>query len=159
MVSDGRGGPLTFVPSPGRMSGAKGALERLPQAERRPGDKGYGADWLRDEPKARTVRVRIPARGERKRPASPTRTLRTKRRRTGNAFSRLEDWRATALRCTRRGDLLLPAIALAAAVIVWLPLRAWSLAVLARGDAVGDAISASCRGTLARWGGFEPPTP
>ena len=55
MVSDGRGRPLTFFLSPGQMSDAKGALvlmAQLPQAKRLLGDKGYDADWLRDELKA-----------------------------------------------------------------------------------------------------------
>jgi IS5 family transposase len=78
MVSDGRGRPLTFFLSPGQMSDAKGALvlmAQLPQAKRLLGDKGYDADWLRDELKARSVRVCIPARSKRKRPASHNRKL------------------------------------------------------------------------------------
>jgi hypothetical protein len=39
-----------------------------------------------------------------------------------NAFARLKDWRGIAMRYTRCGDLFLSAIALAAAVILWLPL-------------------------------------
>lgn len=72
MVSDGRGRPLNFFLSPGQMSDAKGALvllAELPPAKRLIGDKGYDADWLRDELKARSVRVCIPARSGRSRPA------------------------------------------------------------------------------------------
>ncbi len=43
-----------------------------------------------------------------------------KRCRIENAFARLRNWRAIAMRYTRRGDLFLSAIALAAAVIFWL---------------------------------------
>src|SRR4028118_1035735 len=73
MVSDGRGRPLTFFLSPGQMSDAKGALvllADLPPAKRLIGDKGYDADWLRDELKSRGLRVGTPARSGRNRPAS-----------------------------------------------------------------------------------------
>jgi transposase len=123
MVSDGRGRPLTFVLSPGQMSDAKGALvllaEMLP-AKRLLGDKGYDADWLRDELKGRGVRVCIPARSGRNRPAAHNRRLYRKRHRIENAFARLKDWRSIAMRYTRCGDLFLSAIALAASVIFWL---------------------------------------
>jgi transposase len=125
MVSDGRGRPLNFFLSPGQMSDAKGALvllSELPRAKRLIGDKGYDADWLRDELKARGVRVCIPARSGRNCPASHNRKLYKKRCRIENAFARLKDWRGIATRYTRCGDLFLSAIVLAAAVIFWLPL-------------------------------------
>ena len=125
MVSDGRGRPLTFFLSPGQMSDAKGALvllAEMPRAKRLLGDKGYDADWLRDELKARGVRVCIPARNGRNHPASHNRRLYKKRCRIENAFARLKDWRGIAMRYTRCGDLFLSAIALAAAVICWMPL-------------------------------------
>jgi transposase len=124
MVSDGRGRPLTFFLSPGQMSAAKGAfvlLAEMPSAKRLLGDKGYDADWLRDELKARGVRVCSPARSKRKRPATHNRKLSKKRCRIENAFARLKDWRGIAMRTTRCGDLFLSAIAFAAAVIFWLP--------------------------------------
>jgi transposase len=123
MVSDGRGRPLTFFLSPGQMSDAKGALvllAEMPRAKRLIGDKGYDADWLRDELKARGVRVCIPARSGRNHPASHNRKLYKKRCRIEIAFARLKDWRGIATRYTRCGDLFLSAIALAAAVIFWL---------------------------------------
>ncbi|WP_425414923.1 IS5 family transposase [Rubellimicrobium mesophilum] len=123
MVSDGKGRPLTFFLSPGQMSDAKGALvllAEMPRAKRLIGDKGYDADWLRDELKARGVRVCIPARSKRKRPATHNRKLYKKRCRIENAFARLKDWRGIAMRYTRCGDLFLSAIAVAATVIFWL---------------------------------------
>ena len=105
------------------MSDAKGALvllAKLPPAKRLLGDKGYDADWLRDELKARGVRACIPARSGRNRPATHNRKLYKKRCRIENAFARLKDWRALATRYTRCGDLFLSAIALAATVIFWL---------------------------------------
>jgi transposase len=80
------------------------------------------ADWLRDELEARSVRVGIPARTGRNRPATHTRTLYTKRGRIEIAVARLKDWRGIALRYTRCGDRFLSAIALAATVIFRLPL-------------------------------------
>jgi transposase len=123
MVSDGRGRPLDFVLSPGHLSEAKGALVLLaerPPAKRLLGDKGYEADWLRDEPKARGVRACLPARSQRKRPATYHRTLYKTHGRSENAFARLNDWCAIATRHARCGDLLLSAIALAATVIFWM---------------------------------------
>ena len=125
MVSDGKGRPLTFFLSPGQMSDARGALvllASLPTAKRLLGDKGYDADWLRDELKARGVRVCVPARSGRSRPTSHNRKLYKKRCRIENAFAKLKDWRSIAMRYTRCGDLFLSSIALAAAVIFWLPL-------------------------------------
>ena len=123
MVSDGKGQPLTFFLSPGQMSHARGALvllAELPRAKRLLGNKGHDADWLRDELKARGVRACIPARSGRIRTDSDNRKLYKKRCRIENAFARLKDWRAIAMRYTRCGDLFLSAIALAAAVIFWL---------------------------------------
>lgn len=104
------------------MSDARGAivlLADLPAAKRILGDRGYDADWLREELKSRGLRTCIPARRGRRRPASHN----EKRCRIENAFARLKDWRAIATRYTRCGDLFLSAIALAAAVILWLPRR------------------------------------
>jgi transposase len=59
MVSDGRGRPLTFLLSPGQMSDARGALvllASLPSA-RLLGDKGFDANWLRAELRARSLWV------------------------------------------------------------------------------------------------------
>ena len=42
--------------------GALVLLAEMPHAKRLIGDKGYDADWLRNELKARNVRVCIPAR-------------------------------------------------------------------------------------------------
>ena len=103
MVSDGRGRPLNFFLSPGQMSDAKGALvllAELPPTKRLLGDKGYDADWLRDELKSRGVRACIPARRKRKRPASHNRKL-NKPRRIEKALARLKDWRGLATPCTR----------------------------------------------------------
>jgi transposase len=124
MVSDGQGRPLTFFLSPGQMSDARGALvllADLPQAKRLLGDRGYDADWLRDELRARGVRICIPARRGRRHPASHNKRLYRKRCRIENAFARLKDWRSIATRYTRCADLFLSAICLAATVIFWLP--------------------------------------
>jgi IS5 family transposase len=123
MVSDGKGRPLTFFLSPGQMSDARGALvllAQLPPAKRLLGDKGYDADWLRNELKARGLRICIPGRRGRLHPARHNKRLYQKRCRIENAFARLKDWRGIAMRYTRCGDLFLSAIALAAAVIFWL---------------------------------------
>ena len=61
------------------------------------------------------LRIRIPARRGRRSPASHNRRLqRRTRHRIEDAFARLKDWRRIAPRHTRRSDLLLSAIRLAA---------------------------------------------
>lgn len=123
MVSDGRGRPLTFFLSPGQMSDARGALvllTDLPRAKRLLGDRGYDADWLRDELKSRGLRICIPARRGRRLPARHNKRPYRKRCRIENAFARLKDWRGIATRYTRCADLFLSAIGLAATVIFWL---------------------------------------
>ena len=70
---------MTFFLSPGQMSHARGALvllAEMPRAKRLIGDKGYDADWLRDELKAQGIRVCIPARTGRNRPATHNTTYR-----------------------------------------------------------------------------------
>ncbi|KGJ01417.1 transposase [Paracoccus halophilus] len=124
MVSDGRGRPLTFFLSPGQMSDARGAvvlLGDLPKAKRLLGDKGYDADWFREELKRMGMRTCIPPRTKRKRPATYNKRLYRKRHRIENAFARLKDWRRIATRYDRCGDLFLSAICIAAIVIFWLP--------------------------------------
>ena len=94
MVSDGKDRPLTFFLSPGHMSDAKGALvllAEMPPAKRLLGDKGYDADWLRDELKAKGLRVCIPGRRGRLHPARHNKRLYKKRCRIENAFARLKD--------------------------------------------------------------------
>ncbi len=123
MVSDGKGRPLAFFLSPGQMSDARGTLVLmvdLPTAKRLLGNRGYHAGWLRAELKSRGLRVCIPGRRGRLRPATHNRRLHKKRHRIENAFARLKDWRAIAMRYTRCAALFLSAIALAAAVIFWL---------------------------------------
>jgi IS5 family transposase len=95
-------------------------LAELPRAKRLLGDKGYDADWLRAELKARGVRACIPARSGRNRPASQNRKHYKKHCRIENAFAPLKDWRGIAMRYTPCADLFLSAIALAAVVIFWL---------------------------------------
>ena len=96
-------------------------LGDLPRAKRPLGDRGCDADWLREEPKGRGLRICIPARRGRRRPASHNKRLHRTRHRIENAFARLKDWRRIATRHTRRSDLLSSATCRAATVIFWLP--------------------------------------
>ena len=99
MLGDGRGRPLNFFLSPGQMSDAKGALvllAEMPPAKRLLGDKGYDADWLRDELKARGVRVCIPARSKPNRPAPHNRKLYKKRCRSVSSCQKKARWRTAA---------------------------------------------------------------
>ena len=104
------------------MRGALVHLAELRSAKRLIGDKAYDADWRRDELKARSVQAYMRARTGRNRPATHSRRLYKKRCRIENASARLKDWRGIAMRYTRCSDLFLSTIALAAAVVFWLPL-------------------------------------
>ena len=124
MVSDGKGRPMTLFPVPWtdkRRSMSLGAPRQLPVAKRILGNRGYDADWLRDELKGRGLRICIPARRGRRRPACHNKRLYKKRCRIENAFACLKDWRGIATRYTRCVDLFLSAIGLAATVLFWLP--------------------------------------
>ena len=84
-------------------------LADLPPAKRPLGDRGCDADWLREEPKGRGLRICIPARRGRRSPASHNRRLHRTRHRIEDAFARLKGWRRIATRHTRhtrRSDLL-----------------------------------------------------
>ncbi len=103
MVSDGRSRPLYFFLSLGQMSDARGALVLLASlliAKRLLGDKGYNADWLRDELKSGGLRVCIPGRRGRLHPSKHNRRLCKKRCRIENASAKLKDWRGIAMRLT-----------------------------------------------------------
>ena len=78
MICDGLGRPLTFFPSPGQMSDAKGALallNDLPLARMLLADKGYDADWFRHALEDRGIAACIPARRGRRNAASHDRKL------------------------------------------------------------------------------------
>jgi IS5 family transposase len=103
MVSDGRGRPLTFFLSPGQMRDARGALvllAELPAAKGILGDRAHDADRVREELKSRGLRICIPARRRRRRPASHNKRLYKKRCRIENALARLKDWHGIATRLT-----------------------------------------------------------
>ncbi len=67
-------------------------------------DKGYDADWLRDELKSRGLRACNPARSKRRRPATHNRKLYKERCWIENAFARLKDWGGIAMCHTRCRD-------------------------------------------------------
>ena len=123
MVCDALGRPLTFFLSPGQMSDAKGALalrSALPPAKVLLADKGYDADWFREDLEDMGIDACIPARRGRKNPASHDRDLYKQRHRIENLFARPKDWRRIATRYDRCGDLFPSAICIAAIVIFWL---------------------------------------
>ena len=80
----------------------------------------------RNDLNARGLRILIPACSRRRHPATHNRTRHKKRCRIKNDFACLKNWRGLAMRCTRCGDLLLSAIALAAAASFWMPWSGWS---------------------------------
>jgi IS5 family transposase len=86
--------------------GALGLLAALPAAQRILGDRGCAAAGLREGLKGRELRLCIPARRGRRRPAGHSRRLDKQRHRSESACARRTGWRAIATRDSRRGELL-----------------------------------------------------
>ena len=82
-------------------------------------DKGYDADWLRKDLRARGVTPVIPGTRARKRPVRYDKTRYRDRWRTEAAFCRLKDFRRIATRYDKLARNYASAIALAAVIAFW----------------------------------------
>jgi transposase len=86
------------------MSDDKGAalmIEALPPAKQLLGDKGYDADWFRQELAKRGIAACIPSRSNRKKPIEHDRKLYRQRHRIENMFGQLKHWRRIHTRYDR----------------------------------------------------------
>jgi len=95
-------------------------LKGLPQVDWLLGDRGYDADWFREELKDKGIRACIPGRKQRKVIVKYDKRRYKSRNRIEIMFGRLKDWRRVATRYDRCPKVFLSAIALAAIVIYWL---------------------------------------
>ena len=105
------------------MSDFKGAAimaEKIPQAEVLIADKGYDADWFREELKQRKIAACIPPKSNRKRHIPFDKTIYRKRHKIENMFGRLKDWRRIHVRYDRCAHAFMSAIVIAAIVIFWI---------------------------------------
>src|SRR6185503_2677581 len=91
-VCDGQGRPLIMLLSEGQMSDYKGAakmLPALPKAKELIADKGYDADWFRNELAKRRITACIPSKSNRKTPIEHDQTLYRQRHKIEIMFGRL----------------------------------------------------------------------
>ncbi len=118
----GLGAPLRMFLTAGQRSdciGARALLDSLPPAKHMLADRGYDADWYREELENRGVTLCIPSRKGRKTPIPHDETRYRLRHKIENSFARLKDWRRIATRYDRCPKVFLSARALAAVVIFW----------------------------------------
>lgn len=122
-VCDREGKPVCLLLTQGQMSDYKGAallLPVLPKAKELLADRGYDADWFRDELDKRGIAACIPSKRNRKKPIPHDEELYKKRHKIENMFSRLKDWRRVATRYDRCAHTFFSAILIAATVIYYL---------------------------------------
>ena len=122
-VTDATGRPIRFFVTAGQVSdytGARALLSSLPDADWLLGDRGYDADWFREDLINKKITPCIPGRRSRDTPVKYDKRRYRKRNRIEIMFGRLKDWRRVATRYDRSPTVFLSAIALAATVIFWL---------------------------------------
>lgn len=84
-------------------------------------DQGYNADWFRQALRDYGRRPCIPGRAGRSRLIRHGKQLYRQHHKIEIMFGRLKDWRRIATRYDRCAHTFMSAIALAAAVLFWLP--------------------------------------
>ena len=122
-VADAHGRPIRLFMTAGQVSDYTGAAAMsgsLPKADWLLADKGYDADWLRNDLKDKGIRACIPGRKSRNTPVRYDKRRYKSRNRIEIMFGRLKDWRRVATRYDRCPIVFLSAVALAATVIFWL---------------------------------------
>lgn len=122
-VTDALGRPIKMFMTAGQVSdytGARALVESLPEAKTLLADRGYDADWFRNELIEKDISPCIPSRKNRKEPIPHDEKLYKDRHKIEIMFGRLKDWRRVATRYDRSPTVFLSAIALAAIVIFWL---------------------------------------
>lgn len=122
-VTDALGRPLRMFLTAGQRSyyiGARALLDSPPPAEHMLADRGYDADWYREELESRGITPCIPSRKGRRVPICHDQARYRQHHKTENSFARLQDWRRVATRYDRCPKVFLSAIALAALVLFWL---------------------------------------
>ena len=123
MVGDAPGRPPTLFLSPGRMSGAKGALalrDSLPPTTVLSAEQGYDADRFREALEDKEIAACIPARRGHKPPPVMAQKLHKQHHRIEKLLARLRGWRRIATRYDRCREPFLSAICIAAMVMFWL---------------------------------------
>ena len=92
----------------------------LPKADWLLADRGHDADWFINALKDKGIKPCIPGRKSRGKPVKHDKRHYKRRNRIEIMFGRLKDWRRVATRYDRCPKVFLSAVALAAAVMLWL---------------------------------------
>lgn len=100
--------------------GARALVGGLPKADALIADRGYDADWFRNDLTDMGIAPCIPSRRGRTTPIPHDAELYRRRHQIENTFARLKDWRRIATRYDRCPKAFLSACALAAVVMFWL---------------------------------------
>ena len=122
-VTDAVGRPIRFFMTAGQVSdytGARALVSSLPAAEWLLGDRGYDADWFREDLENMGITPCIPGRKSRDKVIKYDKRRYKRRNRIEIMFGRLKDWRRVATRYDRCPKVFLSACALAAVVMFWL---------------------------------------
>ena len=122
-VTDAVGRPIRMFSSAGQTSdyiGARALLAHLPTAKNMLADRGYDADWYREELGTKRINPCIPSRKSRKIHIPHDAVRYKNRHKIKTTFARLKDWRRIATRYDRCPKVFLSACALAAVVMFWL---------------------------------------
>ena len=120
---NGEGKPVALYLTAGQVSDYKGAkvlLPILPQSEYLIADKGYDADWLRDELAENNIEPCIPPRKNRIEDIQYDKILYKQRHKIENLFAKIKDWRRIAMRYDRCSHTFFSAICLASSLIFFL---------------------------------------
>ncbi|PZX16494.1 transposase [Palleronia aestuarii] len=121
-VTDSIGRPIRFFITAGQVSdhtGARALSGSLSAAEWLLGDRGYDADWFREDLAGKGMTPCIPRRKSRDMPVRYDK----RRSRIEIMFGRLQNWRRAATRYDRCPKVSLSAIALAGSVPFWLSIN------------------------------------
>jgi transposase len=122
-VTDALGRPIRMFLTAGNVSdyvGAWAMVGSLPQADWLLSDRGYDADWFRNDLKNMKIEPCIPSRKSRKVAIPLDRSRYKICHKIENMFGKLKDWRRIATHYDRCPELFLSVIALVAIVLFWL---------------------------------------
>jgi putative transposase len=97
-------------------------MKDLPDADSLLADKGYDADWFREELRQRGVEPCIPPMRHRKMQLSDNIDLYKRRHKIENMFDRLKDWRRIATRDDRFAHTCFSSICVACSFLCYLGL-------------------------------------
>ena len=103
-VTDALGRPIRIFLTAGNVSdyvGARAMVGSLPQADWLLADRGYDADWFRNDLKNMKIEPCIPSRKSRKVAIPHDRSRYKLRHKIENMFGKIKDWRRIATRYDR----------------------------------------------------------